>query len=197
MRSVSSVLAVPTKRSAKQFALGQKWRDPHGVDPGSGKDSVERGGELAGAVADEEPEGGSAVVKIHQQVAGLPGCPGSGRVGGGAEDMHVAAANFDGEEDVDPFQSDRAIDVEEVDGQHGRGLHTQESAPRCVGGPQRCRRDPPPLEDSADRGCADAVAELEEFALDALVAQVSFSRAIRSISAAIDWSMGGRPERFG
>ena len=49
----------------------------------------------------------------------------------------------------------------------------------------------------ADRGCAGAVAELEEFALDALVAQVSFSRAIRSISATIVGSRGGRPERFG
>ena len=36
--------------------------------------------------------------------------------------------------------------------------------------PQRCRRYPPPLEDSTDAGCTGAVAELEEFALDALVA---------------------------
>src|ERR687897_2776105 len=32
------------------------------------------------------------------------------------------------------------------------------------------RADPIPLEDPADRGCADAVAELKEFALDALAA---------------------------
>jgi predicted deacylase len=59
------------------------------------------------------------------------------------------------------------------------------------------RWNPPLLEDPADRGCSDAVAELEQFALDALVAQVSFSSAIRSIRAAIVWLIGGRPERFG
>jgi hypothetical protein len=41
------------------------------------------------------------------------------------------------------------------------------------------------------------VAEREEFALDALVAQGSFSRAIRSISAAIIGATGGHPERLG
>jgi hypothetical protein len=34
-----------------------RW-DLDGVDPGAGEDGVERGGELAGSVADEEPEGG-------------------------------------------------------------------------------------------------------------------------------------------
>ena len=48
----------------------------HGVDPGVGEDGVERSSQLAGAVADEEPEGGGAVVEVHQQVAGLLGGPG-------------------------------------------------------------------------------------------------------------------------
>jgi hypothetical protein len=60
--------------------------------------------------------------------------------------------------------------VEEVHGQHGRGLHAQEPTPGRIGRSQRRRWNPPPLEDPADRGCADAVAESEEFALDALVA---------------------------
>jgi hypothetical protein len=34
--------------------------------------------------------------------------------------------DFEGEEDVDPFQGNGAVDVEEVHGQDGRGLHTQE-----------------------------------------------------------------------
>jgi hypothetical protein len=38
-----------------------------------------------------------------------------------------------------------------------------------MGRSQWCRRYPPLLEDPADRGCADAMAELEQFALDALV----------------------------
>jgi hypothetical protein len=39
--------------------------------------------------------------------------------------------------------------------------------------------------------------ELEQFALDALVAPGLIPRAIRAISAAIASSMGGRPERSG
>ena len=104
-------------------------RDLHGVDPGACQDSVERGGALAGSVADEEPEGGGAVFEVHQQVAGLLGGPGSGRMAGRPEDVHVAAVDFQGEEDVDPFEGDGAVDVEEVHGQHGRGLHSQEPAP--------------------------------------------------------------------
>jgi hypothetical protein len=56
MRSVSSVLAVRTTRSAKQFARRTARRDFRRVDAGAGQDGVEGGGELAGAVADEEPE---------------------------------------------------------------------------------------------------------------------------------------------
>jgi hypothetical protein len=57
---------------------GTSWWDLHGVDACVGQDGVERGGELAGSVADEEPEGGGAVVEVDQQVAGLLGGPSSG-----------------------------------------------------------------------------------------------------------------------
>ena len=43
-----------------------RW-DHHGVDACAGEDGVERCGELAGAVADEEPEAGGAVVEVDQQ----------------------------------------------------------------------------------------------------------------------------------
>ena len=72
-------------------------RDLHGVDADVSQDGVERGGELAGSVADEEPEGGGAVVEVHQQVAGLLGGPGSGWMACRPEDVHVAAADFGGE----------------------------------------------------------------------------------------------------
>src|SRR5687767_2155975 len=45
--------------------------------------------------------------------------------------------------------------------------HDWDLVPLCR---QRCRRYSAPLEDPADRRCADPVAELEQFALDALVA---------------------------
>src|SRR4051794_32262464 len=54
---------------------------------------------------------------------------------GRSEDVYVAAADIEGEEHLDPFEGDRAVDV-----------------------------------DSADRGCSDAVAELEQCSLDSLVA---------------------------
>jgi hypothetical protein len=59
------------------------------------------------------------------------------------EDVAVAVADLDGEEDVDPFEGDRAVHVEEVDGEHGRSLRAQEPAPGRVGGPHWCRRYPP------------------------------------------------------
>jgi hypothetical protein len=65
-------------------------RDLHDVDPRACQDDVERSGELSGTVTDEEPEGATAVVEVHQQVAGLLGGPCAGRVAGHAEDVHVA-----------------------------------------------------------------------------------------------------------
>jgi hypothetical protein len=38
--------------------------DLHGLDAGAGQDRVERGGELPGPVADEEPEAGGAVTEV-------------------------------------------------------------------------------------------------------------------------------------
>ena len=62
------------------------------------------------------------------------------------------------------------VDVEEVGGEHGRGLRVQELPPRGVGVPFGCRGDLQGFEDPADRGGADPVAELEQFALHPLVA---------------------------
>ncbi|WP_445183554.1 hypothetical protein ACTXG6_34595 [Pseudonocardia sp. Cha107L01] len=46
----------------------------------------------------------------------------------------MAAADLQDEEDVDPFQGYRAVDVEEVHGQHGRGLRPRELSPGRIGG---------------------------------------------------------------
>src|ERR687889_1824159 len=53
-------------------------RSDRGADDpqvGAGEDGVERGGELAVPVADQEPELLGALAEIHQQVAGLLGDP--------------------------------------------------------------------------------------------------------------------------
>jgi len=57
------------------------------LDVDSGEHGVEGSGELAVAVADEESEVPVGVVEVHEQVAGLLGEPGCGRVGGDAEDV--------------------------------------------------------------------------------------------------------------
>jgi len=49
---------------------------------GPGKDLIERRSELAVAVADQEPEGAGAITEVYEQVAGLLGGPGPGRVRG-------------------------------------------------------------------------------------------------------------------
>ena len=87
--------------------------------------------------------------------------------------------------------------LEEVDREHAGGLGAQELPPTGVGVPQRSRWDPVALQDPPDRRGADAVAELEQLALDPHIPQRGFSRAIRTTKAARTSSIGGRPVRFG
>src|SRR6185436_18655781 len=63
----------------------------------------------------------------------------------------------------------RAVDVEDVDGEHAGGLGVQELPPAGVGVPDRGRWDVVALEGPADRRGADAVAEVEQLALDPLI----------------------------
>ena len=51
-------------------------------------------------VADQEVKPVGAVVEVHEQVAGLLGRPGPGRVDSDHGDMHVAGAVFDHDEQV-------------------------------------------------------------------------------------------------
>ncbi len=85
------------------------------------------------------------------------------------EDVHVTAAYLYDEQAVQARQGHRAIHVEEVRGEHRRCLGMQELPPCRVGAPFRCRGNLQRLEDPADRGRADQVAELEQLALDPLV----------------------------
>ena len=99
---------------------------------GAGEDGVERGGELAVSVADQEPELLGAVAEVHQQVAGLLGDPGAGGVGGDSGEVHASAAVLDDDEDVEAAQED-GVDVGEVDGEDGVGLRGQELSPGRTG----------------------------------------------------------------
>jgi hypothetical protein len=59
--------------------------------------------------------------------------------------------------------------VEEIGGEHRGGLGMQELPPGRVSVPLRCRGDLQGLEDPADGGCADLVAEFQQLALNPLV----------------------------
>jgi hypothetical protein len=111
--------------------------------------------------------------------------------------MHGPVADLQDEEHGDPLECHRAVHMEEVARQHGRGLGAQELPPGRVGVPDRCRRYPQPLEDTADRRRSHAVTEFEQLALDSLYPQLGFSRAMRSINETTASSTGGRPTRFG
>jgi hypothetical protein len=58
---------------------------------------------------------------------------------GHAQYVQVAIADLAREHDVEPPQCDRAVDVEEVHGQHRGGLRAKELAATGVGGPRRRR----------------------------------------------------------
>ena len=85
---------------------------------------------------------------------------------GHTQDVQVAVADLEGEQDVEPSQRERAVDVEEVNREHARGLGAQELPPAGVGVPRRSRWDPVSLKDPPDCRGADAVAECEQLALD-------------------------------
>jgi len=68
---VTSVRAVRTKRSAKQFARGQRGRNFDHFDTRVRQDRVERRRELPGPIADEESEPGDVFAEVYEEVAGL------------------------------------------------------------------------------------------------------------------------------
>ena len=107
------------------------------------------------------------VVEVHEQVAGQLGEPGSGRVGGDAEDVHAAGGVLDDEERVEPVQGDR-VEVEQVAGEDRLGLRSEELRPGRSGPPRR-GVDAGGVQDFPDGGGADLVAEAGEFAVDAPV----------------------------
>jgi hypothetical protein len=83
---------------------------------------------------------------------------------GYAQHVHVAVADLEYEQDVEPSQRERAVDVEEVHREHAGGLGAQKLPPTGVGAPDRCRWDAVALQDPPDRRGAHAVAESEQLA---------------------------------
>ena len=84
------------------------WRDLDHLDARVRQDRVEGSRELTGPIADEEPETGGMAAEVHDEVAGLLRGPGPVPVSGHAQDMQVAVADLEPEQDVEPAQRHRA-----------------------------------------------------------------------------------------
>ena len=98
------------------------------LDVDSVEHGVEGGGELAVAVADQEPDAPLGVVEVHEQVPRELGQPAAGWVRGDAEDVYAPGGVLDDEERVEPLQGDR-VEVEQVAGQDRLGLRVEELRP--------------------------------------------------------------------
>ena len=115
------------KRSAIAFARGARTGVRTMLMSAAAKTASNAGCELAVPVAGQEPEPVGAVAEIHEQVAGLLGHPGTGRVGGDPGDVHAATLVFDDDEDGEAAQVDGA----------GRRCRRGRSRPRGSHGPAR------------------------------------------------------------
>jgi hypothetical protein len=142
------------------------WRDLHHLNTASARTaSNDAACELPGPIANQEPEPDSTFTKVHDKVTGLLRRPPAVGMPGHAQHVHVAVADLEDKQHVEPLQGECAVDVEEVDGEHAAGLRAQELPPAGVGVPRRSRWDPVTLQDAPDGRGADAVAELEQLAL--------------------------------
>jgi hypothetical protein len=90
----------------------------HRLDVSVGEDGVERGGDVLSAVADHELDPVRLLVKAHEEVAGLPGGPFTGGMGGDAEDSDAPGCVLDYGQDVGLVAVEQ-VDREEVAGQDG------------------------------------------------------------------------------
>src|SRR5947208_9005939 len=90
------------------------------------KHLVERHGELAVAVVDQEPHPLEQTGEA--EVAGLLGDPGAGRVRRAAREVDAAAFEFDEEQDVEAAERER-LNSEEITGAHARRLPAKKHRP--------------------------------------------------------------------
>ena len=101
IRSVTSVRMVNTKRSAKQFARGHRGGIFTTSIPASAMTASQRGRELTGPIAGEEPKPGGTLAEVHHEVASLPRGPRPVGMPRHAQHMQVAVADLEHEQDVE------------------------------------------------------------------------------------------------
>jgi hypothetical protein len=91
IRSVTSVRAMRTNRSAEAFARGLRGRILIASMPALARTTPKDPGELPGPVADQEPEACGAAAEMHPEIADLLGGSRPVRVRGDPEDVDVAS----------------------------------------------------------------------------------------------------------
>ena len=133
--------------------------------PTSANTWVESCRELPDPVTNQEPEVVGVLSEIDDQVTDLLGGPRPVRVGGDPQDVDVAAAHLDREQAIPSPHGHHAVHLEEVHREHAGSLRAQERPPGRVDLPLGCRRYPQRLQDAADRGGADPIAELAKLTL--------------------------------
>jgi hypothetical protein len=172
--------------------VGVRGLDRRANDDGTDRapEVIEGPGELAVAVAEQEPEAG-LLIKRAKEIPGLLGDPGAGGVGGDAGEMHTPGVQLDEEQHIQPVQ-EHGVHGEEVTGQDAGGLPAQERPP---GGGSRSRRrlETVPAQDPGDGAGGDLAAEPQQLPADALVAPAWFSVASRTITVCTCWGTDGRP----
>ncbi len=110
------------------------------LTPSARKTFVEASHELAVAIVDQEPRPQVGLAEVPTQVACLLGDPGRGRLLGAAGQEDPARGQLDEEQHIQLLQPN-GVDGEEVAGQDGTGVRSQESLP-AESRPRRRRRHP-------------------------------------------------------
>jgi len=165
-------------------------RDGKNPDAIRGEHGIERAGELACPVPDQELDRGRAMAEIHQDVAGRLGRPSAVRVGGDADQVNPASAVLDHDQRVDAPRQ-HGVHVDEVDGDDAAGLGGQKLLPGRAGAARR-GIDPGVMQDLSHRGGRDWVAEPDQFALHPPVPPCGVLRRHADYELA-DRSRRGRP----
>ena len=154
-------------RSQDGVRFGCLRRAGQNRDAARQEDGVEPGGELAGAVPDQEFDSSRARAGFHQEATGGLGCPCAVGVRADTGQVGVAGAVLDDDQRVDAPQ-EHGVHVDEIDRQDAAGLGGQELLPGRARAAGR-GVNPGVAQDLPDRRGSDRMAEPDEFALHAPV----------------------------
>jgi hypothetical protein len=119
---------VPTQRSATALAFGAWIGVRMTSAPDRAPDGIEGSGEVAVAVAEQEPDGAGLLIKRAKEIPGLLGDPGAGGVGGDTGEVGSSGAQLDEVQHTEPLQ-EHAVHGAEVTGHDAGCLPAQERPP--------------------------------------------------------------------